>query len=133
MFLRPLPTAAEAEARISDGATWNEFCDTLKMAGAVILRDGSPADPLSRAEGFRYLGRVLRAGLEAFVEHADPRAPVLARVVHETVKMGADNPDNYYQNATISGEYEYRIAGPPGGGCYLSSGPQRVGTGARPG
>jgi hypothetical protein len=32
-------------------------------------------------------------------------------MVHETVKMGADNPDNYYQNATISGEYEYRITG----------------------
>jgi hypothetical protein len=129
MFGRPAPTPAEADQRITSGATWNEFCDHLKMAGAVILRDSSPADPLTRAEGFRYLSRVLRAGLEAFVEYADPRAPVLMRVVHETVKMGADNPDNYYQNAAISGEYEYRIKGHRGTVAYLSFGTQSGGYG----
>ncbi len=71
----------------------------------------APQDPLSQAEGYRYLSRLVRAGLEAFIEYADPKAPVLRRMVHETVKMGADNPDNYYQNATISGEYEYIIIG----------------------
>jgi hypothetical protein len=129
MFGRPTPTAAEAAERIVDGTTWAEFCDSLKMAGAVILREGSPRDPLSRAEGFRYLSRVLRAGLEAFVEHADPRAPMLMRVVHETVKMGADNPDNYYQNAAISGEYEYRIVGTRGTVHYLSFATQSGGYG----
>ena len=32
-------------------------------------------------------------------------------MVHETVKMGADNPDNHYYNAQVSGDYEYRITG----------------------
>ena len=32
-------------------------------------------------------------------------------MVHETVKMGADNPDNHYFNAQVSGKYEYRITG----------------------
>src|SRR6266545_1327974 len=105
---------AEARQRIVDGMTWSEFCDALKMAGMVVLRDGAPSDPLTRAEGFRYLSRLLRAGLETFVEHADPRAPVLQRPVHETVKMGADNPDNHYQHASISGEHEYRITGTRG-------------------
>jgi hypothetical protein len=45
------------------------------------------------------------------VEYNDPAFPVLRRMVHETVKMGADNPDNYYFNAQISGQYEYRITG----------------------
>lgn len=71
----------------------------------------SPKDPLTQAEGYRYLSRLIRAGLEAFIEYSDPKAPVLRRMVHETVKMGADNPDNYYQNATISGAYEYIITG----------------------
>jgi hypothetical protein len=31
--------------------------------------------------------------------------------VHETIKMGADNPDNYYLNAQISGDFEYIITG----------------------
>jgi hypothetical protein len=120
---------ALARQRIIDGTTWNELCDTLKMAGAVILREGSPDDPLTRAEGFRYLSRLLRAGLETFVEHGDPRAPVLRRPVHETVKMGADNPDNFYQHASISGEHEYRITGTRGTVHTLSFATQSGGYG----
>ena len=48
-------------------------------------------------------------GLEAFVEYCDPAFPVLKRMAHETVKLGADNPDNYYFNAQISGKYSYRL------------------------
>jgi hypothetical protein len=120
---------AESSERILTGKSWEDFCDNLKMAGAVILRDSSPNDLLSRAEGFRYLSRVLRAGLETFVEHADARAPVLQRVVHETVKMGADNPDNYYQNAAISGQYDYKLIGKRGTVHYLSFGTQSGGYG----
>ncbi|MBH25702.1 MAG: hypothetical protein CMH57_14870 [Myxococcales bacterium] len=110
----------EAIARILDGTTWAEFCDTLKMAGMIMDRDGSPDDAFNRAEGYRYLSRIARAALQTFVEHADPRAPVLQRVVHETAKMGSDNPDNYYQNAAISGAYTYRITGDRGSVHILS-------------
>ena len=116
---------AECLERVVGGITWEEFCDTLKMAGAVIQRDSSPRDGLTRAEGLRYLSRVLRAGLEAFVEHADSCAPTLQRVVHETAKMGSDNPDNHYQN----GEYEYRITGSRGTVHYLSFATQSGGYG----
>jgi hypothetical protein len=129
MFGQAARSEAESVERIVDGTTWAEFCDMLKMAGAVILRDSAPRDPQTRAEGFRYLSRVLRAGLEAFVEHADPRAPVLQRMVHETVKMGADNPDNHYQNAAISGAHEYRIVGTRGTVPYLSFATQSGGYG----
>jgi hypothetical protein len=108
--------------RLANGATWTEFCDTLKKAGDNILRDTSPADPLTRAEGFRYLSRMTRAILEAFVEYSDPLAPVLFRPIHETAKMGADNPDNYYQYAAISGEYEYILRGTRGSISYLGLG-----------
>jgi hypothetical protein len=91
----------------------------LKGAGQTILAEGSPTDPLDRAEGFRYLSRLTRAALETFVEYKDRLAPVLHRPVHETAKIGADNPDNYYQHATISGQYEYRIRGQRGTIHYL--------------
>lgn len=100
-----------AYKRIVEGRSWEEFCDTLKSAGASIMGMDSPKDPLTQAEGYRYLSRLIRAGLEAFIEYSDPKAPVLRRMVDETVKIGADNPDNYYQNATISGKYEYKIIG----------------------
>lgn len=101
----------EAERRVRSGETWSDFCDLLKAAGQVLLRDGTPDDALTRAEGVRYLSRLARAGLEAFVEHADPSAPTLRRTVHETVKMGADNPDSYYLNAEIDGSRTYVIRG----------------------
>ncbi|MEE8581010.1 MAG: hypothetical protein V3T33_05410, partial [Myxococcota bacterium] len=97
--------------RIRTGKSWDEFCDALKAAGQTILAEGAPDDLLNRSEGFRYLSRLTRAGLEAFLEYADPQAPELHRPIHETAKIGADNPDNYYQTAQISGACEYRIIG----------------------
>lgn len=97
--------------RIVSGKAWEEFCDTLKAAGASMLYANAPTDAFNQAEGYRYLSRLTRAGLEAFVEYADPEFPELRRMVHETVKLGADNPDNYYQNAQITGKYEYKITG----------------------
>lgn len=97
--------------RIVSGKAWEDFCDQLKLAGTVLKYPGTPQDPFNQAEGIRYLTRLTRGGLEAFVEHNDPAFPVLRRMVHETVKMGADNPDNYYFNTQISGDYEYRIRG----------------------
>src|SRR5262245_51968186 len=113
-----------AEQRIVSGQACDEFCDTLKAAGASLKFPGTPQDVFSQAEGYRYLSRLARAGLEGFLEDADPQAPVFKRVVHETVKMGADNPDNYYQNASISGAHEYRIRGNRGTVRYLSFGTQ---------
>lgn len=111
--------------RIVSGKSWEEFCDTLKAAGTALVFNGAPQDSFSQAEGYRYLSRLTRAGLEAFIEYADPAYPVLRRMVHETVKLGADNPDNYYQNAQISGDYEYRIYGNRKTAHYLGFATQR--------
>ena len=108
---RGLTPEQNAAARVVNGEVWDEFCDSLKAAGGSILGFGSPDDPQTRAEGFRYLSRLVRAGLENFVEGGGPDAPVLRRLVHETVKMGNDNPDFYYQNAAIDGNGKYRIIG----------------------
>lgn len=112
----------DVTARIMDGTVWEEFCETLKSAGAVILRESSPQNPFDRAEGFRYLSRLARLALEKFVEHADPAAPTFYRLSHETGKIGCDNPDSLYQNAAISGRYEYRLWGRRGTVPYLGFG-----------
>jgi hypothetical protein len=109
----------ESLERVMTGKSWDEFCDTLKSAGKIILADEQPDNALDRTEGFRYLSRLTRAALETYIEFADPLAPVLNRPVHETAKIGADNPDNYYQHATLSGKYEYRITGSRGTIHYI--------------
>jgi len=104
---------------MSDGAAWEAFCDALKRAGQQILRPEAPADDLTRAEGFRYISRLARGGLESVLEFGDPRFPAFYSLSHETLKIGADNPDNLYQNARIDGRLTYRIAGTRGTVHYL--------------
>ncbi len=119
----------DAERRIISGETWADFCDTLKAAGASVSGMGTPKDTLIQAEGYRYLSRLTRAGLEAFLEFGDPLRPELRRTVHETIKMGADNPDNHYLQAAISGRETYRILGHRGTVHFLGFGTQKGGYG----
>ena len=113
-----------AAQRVVSGESWNEFCDALKAAGAAMSFPGAPRDPFNQAEGYRYLSRLARAGLTAFIEHADTNAPVLHRVVNETTKLGADNPDNFYLTAALNGDHEYKIIGRRSTIAYLSFGTQ---------
>jgi hypothetical protein len=112
----------DALMRVMTGRTWEEFCDRLKAAGQVILRPEAPATEIDRAEGWRYLSRLTRVALEMMLEHSDPDFPVFYSASHPTAKIGADNPDNLYLNATIAGDREYRLRGLRGSVPYLSFG-----------
>ena len=109
----------DAEQKIVDGTAWDEFCDALKDAGKIVRSDKAPKDPFNQAEGYRYLARLLRGGLESFLEFRDPMFPQLRCGAHETIKLGADNPDNRYESAPINPQYDYRITGTRGTVDYL--------------
>lgn len=111
-----------SEQRILDGTTWREFCRALEKAGDTILRPSTPANVFDRAEGIRYLTRLVRAGLDSQIESADPRHPRFFQLSNETIKIGNDNPDNIYHNCNIAGRYDYRIRGTRGTVPYLSFG-----------
>lgn len=115
------------EEDVVSGRAWDEFCDTLKRAGRQVLRPEAPATPLDRAEGWRYLSRLLRLGLEMHLEFADPDFPGFFAPSHETAKIGADNPDNLYLMARLNGAHEYVIRGERGTVPYLSFGTQKGG------
>jgi hypothetical protein len=108
-----------AEEKVIDGSVWDEFCDALKEAGNIIQSEKAPKDAFNQAEGYRYLSRLLRGGLESFLEHRDPAFPQLRCGAHETIKLGADNPDNRYESASINPKYDYRISGTRGTVDYL--------------
>ena len=112
----------EAEKRVVDGTAWDEFCDSLKAAGKIIQSEKAPKNTFNQAEGYRYLSRLLRGGLESFLEHRDPLFPVLRSGAHETSKLGADNPDNRYESASINPNYDYKISGTRGTVYYLGIG-----------
>ncbi|HLS82992.1 MAG TPA: DUF1214 domain-containing protein [Steroidobacter sp.] len=115
-----MSTNEDALTRVLNGQSWADFCDALKAAGQVVLRPETPVTEIDRAEGWRYLSRLTRVALEMMLECDDPDFPLLYQASHTTVKIGADNPDNLYMNATIAPDREYRIRGQRGTAPYLS-------------
>jgi hypothetical protein len=102
------------------GQAWTDFCRALEQAGQVVLKETSPATPLDRAEGLRYLTRLLRNALYATLENSDPDRPRWQGL--DLVKIGADNPDNVYHSAPVRGTNGYRITGSRGTIAYASFG-----------
>lgn len=119
---------------VASGTAWEEFCEQLKGAGAAILAPGAPRDALTQAEAYRYLSRLVRGGLENFVEASDPLAPRLVTIANglreAPVKLGSDSPDNLYENAPIDGTRTYRVYGARGTVAYLGFGVQAGSYGA---
>lgn len=96
---------------VMSGQAWRDFCRAMERAGDIVLQPQAAANPLDRAEGFRYLTRLLRISLDMNLEWADPDFPGFYQASHSTAKIGADNPDNHYLNATVDPRRRYRITG----------------------
>lgn len=102
---------ADADNAVMTGQAWRDFCRALERAGEIILQPDAAANPLDRAEGFRYLSRLTRIALDMNLEWADPDFPGFYQASNTTAKIGADNPDNHYLNATVNPARTYRITG----------------------
>jgi len=101
---------------------WDTFCARIGEARETLRAEGAPAGALDQAEGARYLSRIVRLGLEIYLEGGDPDFPSFVLPSHETGKLGGDNPDNLYLSATIMGDRTYRLTGNIGTVHYLSIG-----------
>jgi hypothetical protein len=98
---------------------WQRLIDTVAHAESVIVAHGTPELPVDRAEGYRYLTRLLAAGLVTCVEHADPDYPEFGRMMDLDMKWGLDCPDCLYLYATIRGDAEYRVCGNVGSANHI--------------
>ncbi len=117
-------------AKVDSAEAWSDFCDLLKKAGNVLLREDLETTTFDKGEGLRYLARLVRAGLLSFVENPGPLHPVFA-TMPSGVKMGLDNPDNYYLSASVNPANTYRIRGTRGTIHYLSFAAQNQNFAAR--
>lgn len=103
-------------------AVWRRFCAELAEAGAVLSREAAPTTALDQAEGLRYLSRLARTSLNMLVDSADPDFPRLFLLCDDKLKIGADNPDNLYQQCVVRGDRTYRITGKRNSVPYFSIG-----------
>ena len=103
----------ETEKRVISGKAWEDYCDTLKAAGTAILAPGAPTTPFDQAEGYRYLTRLVRGSLKAFLECKDYDKPKFSAIANgytqAPVKIGSDNPDNLYESALVSSRFAYEM------------------------
>lgn len=101
-------------------AAWHQFLDSLKDAGDNIINELGAVNARDRAEGFRYLTRLVSVGLDLHLEHADAAHPTFTRMITDTRKFIGDNPDAEYDYASLSGDRQYRIWGTRGVSTYLA-------------
>ena len=106
---------------VLSGAAWDQFCDALKDVGKLVQDARVPDDPLDRAEGYRFLMRLVRYGFESFLEYSDPLHPKLHCATHETIKIIHENPDNLYLGARVDGKYAYRVFGTLGTASWMTA------------
>jgi hypothetical protein len=112
--------ADDLREKVISGRAWSDFCRALEEVGALVLDPRAPDDPLDRAEGYRFLMRLVRYGFEGFLEYDDPLHPVLHRGSHETIKIIHENPDNLYLGARVDGRHRYRVSGTLGSARWMS-------------
>ena len=93
---------------------WNRFCDRLREAGHGAFKDANPADPILRADAFRFLTQNLGQAFPLALETKDPAYPQIHYFTHPTMKLGGDVADFTYRQAWISGEHAYKITGRKG-------------------
>jgi hypothetical protein len=101
---------------------WRDFCEKLAQAGEILDRPDAPGTPIDQAEGLRYLSRLTRTALNMLVDSSDPDFPRIFLLSDDAIKIGADNPDNLYQQIVVRGDRDYRIWGKRGTVPYLSIG-----------
>ncbi len=124
-----------ARERLVRGEAWDDFCDTLKVAGRVIDEFGDEPSDQERAEWYRFLSRMVRNGFERMVENCEPDRPRL-RDAPWRQSINVQSPDqDHLMCEFVNGAHDYRIKGNRGTVPYFImatwAAPQPVDLGSR--
>ncbi|MCS5635537.1 MAG: TetR/AcrR family transcriptional regulator [Myxococcota bacterium] len=87
-------------------SSWNRFADELARIGEKIVGPTGARNARERAEGYRYLVRLLSAAHELEMD-IDRTRPTLARMMTPIRKFKGDGPDTLYHEAKLDENLEY--------------------------
>ncbi|MFC2028233.1 hypothetical protein ACFLU3_06055, partial [Chloroflexota bacterium] len=106
--------------RLTTGKAWEDFCDSLKASGEIILNPTLSVTDQDQSEGYRHLLRLLWVSMNELMENDDPLRPYFTRYPNVPTKIGHDNPDNVYSGGSIRGDQTYRVTGTIGTNIFTS-------------
>lgn len=93
---------------------WRDFTDALEEAQQLVFGDPEIQTDLEKAEGLRYLTRLITAAALTELEAHDPAYPQFVLLESPWMQYALPNPDCRYLYAALDGRFEYRIFGQRG-------------------
>lgn len=101
-------------------AAWNAFADALKEIGEKITAPTGAQGARERAEGYRYLLRLISAAQDLEME-SDRRRPMLRRMMTPIRKFKGDGTDTLYHEAKLDEDLVYRMRVRRGDDLFFSA------------
>ena len=108
-----------SEMSVSQSA-WNDFADQLKRIGEKVTGPTGARNGRERAEGYRYLMRLISAAHQLEME-VDRRHPTLSRMMTPIRKFKGDGTDTLYHEAKLDASLSYRVKVTRGQDIFFSA------------
>lgn len=96
---------------LNDGTLWREVARTIEELQKLVHEDPRVNAPILRAEGMRYLTRLIAGVIPLTMDGWDADYPELIRFVTPYIQYGIPAADCCYHMAAVHGDHVYRLHG----------------------
>lgn len=116
-----LRNVVDDSATVLDERTVEVFCARVRESALLLSQFPLTANPVDRAESFRYLLTMLAYSVDAGLLNADPLEPMFSAPYRlHLLDWGAASPDGVYRRAMVRDDRGYRVRGILGNASYVS-------------